>query len=202
MTTAPVTAEIARQHAQLATLTSQSELGLPAEGYASWYGPGFAGRRTANGEVFDPSQLTAAHKTLPFDTRLRVTNLSNGQSVIVRINDRGPFRPGRIIDLSRAAAERLRMVGSGVARVRIELLTVSGTPAWAALASDELQGFGIISRFHPRGQLLYLTSVAVTEPLLVRVVGNDIPPGVAADLLLSPEAFALLGSRVTAVRGP
>lgn len=89
-------------------------------GTASWYGPGFAGRRTASGDVFDPSALTAAHLTLPFGTRVRVTNLANGRSVVVRINDRGPYVAGREIDLSRAAARRLGI--DGTARVRLEVL--------------------------------------------------------------------------------
>jgi rare lipoprotein A len=94
-----------------------------AEGQASFYGAGFAGRPTANGERFDPTEMTAAHRTLPFGTRVRVTNVRNGQDVIVRINDRGPFHGNRIIDLSRAAASEIGMVSSGVARVRIERLT-------------------------------------------------------------------------------
>lgn len=94
-----------------------------AEGQASFYGSGFAGRPTANGERFDPTEMTAAHRTLPFGTRVRVTNVRNGQDVIVRINDRGPFHGNRIIDLSRAAASEIGMVSSGVARVRIERLS-------------------------------------------------------------------------------
>ena len=89
-------------------------------GRASWYGPGFHGNRTANGEVYDQWAMTAAHKTLPFDTVLRVTNTSNGRSVVVRINDRGPFIPGRDLDLSRGAAQELGF--SGVATVRVEEL--------------------------------------------------------------------------------
>ena len=91
-------------------------------GRASWYGPGFHGRRTANGEVFNSNALTAAHRSLPFGTRVRVTNIHNGRSVIVRINDRGPFIRGRIIDVSAGAARILRMIHSGVAPVRIEIL--------------------------------------------------------------------------------
>jgi rare lipoprotein A len=90
------------------------------EGVASWYGPKFHGRRTANGEIYDMHKLTAAHKTLPFGTRVLVTNLDNGATVVVRINDRGPFVKGRIIDLSKAAAERIDMIGTGTARVKIE----------------------------------------------------------------------------------
>ena len=90
-------------------------------GYASWYGPGFHGNTTASGEVYDQYAMTAAHKTLPFGTELRVTNTANGRSVVVRINDRGPFVDGRDLDLSRAAAEALGF--DGVARVRIERLS-------------------------------------------------------------------------------
>lgn len=86
-------------------------------GKASWYGEPHHGRRTANGEVFDMNELTAAHKTLPFGTRVRVENLATGQAVVVRINDRGPFTPGRVIDLSRAAAERIGLIRTGVAPV-------------------------------------------------------------------------------------
>lgn len=90
------------------------------EGVASWYGPAFQGRRTASGEVYDQERLTAAHQTLPFGTRVRVTNLENGRHVVVRINDRGPFKKRRILDLSRAAAREIGMLGRGTARVRIE----------------------------------------------------------------------------------
>jgi rare lipoprotein A len=92
------------------------------EGLASWYAGKFQGRKTASGETFDTAEMTAAHKTLPFGTRVKVTNLENGRDVIVRINDRGPFVEGRIIDLSRAAADALAMTGTGVARVRVEVV--------------------------------------------------------------------------------
>ena len=88
-----------------------------ARGLASWYGEPFHGRRTASGEVFDMNELTAAHKTLPFGTRVRVRHASTGKEVTVRINDRGPHVPGRIIDLSQAAASSLGIVQSGVGRV-------------------------------------------------------------------------------------
>jgi rare lipoprotein A (peptidoglycan hydrolase) len=89
---------------------------------ASWYGPGFYGNRTANGEIYTGNDLTAAHKSLPFGTRVRVTNLNNGRSVVVRINDDGPHVGGRVIDLSRAAASRIGLLSSGVAPVRLEVL--------------------------------------------------------------------------------
>ena len=92
------------------------------QGLASWYGPRFHGRRTANGERFNKHHLTAAHRTLPFNTRVRVVNLRNGKSVVVRINDRGPYVRGRIIDLSYASAHLLGMHPQGVVPVRLELL--------------------------------------------------------------------------------
>jgi len=87
---------------------------------ASWYGPRFHGKLTANGEQYDQMALTAAHKSLPFGTVLQVTNLKNGKSVIVRINDRGPFVEGRDLDLSKGTAIALGMLGRGIARVKVE----------------------------------------------------------------------------------
>lgn len=92
------------------------------DGMASWYAGKFQGRLTANGEVFDTNQLTAAHRTLPFDTLVKVTNPVNDASVVVRINDRGPFIEGRVIDLSRAAAERIGIAAAGVAPVDLEIV--------------------------------------------------------------------------------
>ncbi|MFP4376086.1 MAG: septal ring lytic transglycosylase RlpA family protein [Spirochaetales bacterium] len=107
-----------------------SERATPAEesdghelrGYASWYGGKFQGRLTANGERFDTNLLTAAHKTLPFDTIVEVTHLDNGRTVQVRINDRGPFVEGRVIDLSRAAAEAIDMTAQGIAMVEVRII--------------------------------------------------------------------------------
>jgi rare lipoprotein A len=92
-------------------------------GLASWYGDVWQGRRTASGRIFDMNELTAAHKTLPFGSKVKVTDLRNQRSVIVTITDRGAFFPGRVIDLSLAAARQLRMVNTGVDPVRLELLT-------------------------------------------------------------------------------
>lgn len=91
-------------------------------GVASWYGPGFHGNRTANGEVYDMYGISAAHKTLPFGTIVKVVDLETGRSVVVRINDRGPFVKGRIIDLSYGAAQELRMVEKGLAKVGLKIL--------------------------------------------------------------------------------
>lgn len=88
-------------------------------GTASWYGPGFYGKRTANGEKYNAKAMTAAHRTLPFNTTLKVTNLDNGKSVVVRINDRGPFIRGRVIDLSKKAAQELGLIGTGTAEVEL-----------------------------------------------------------------------------------
>jgi len=99
--------------------------GYSQEGNASWYGEPFHGRRASNGEIYDMYKLTAAHRTLPFDTVVRVTNLSNGKETTVRITDRGPFVNDRIIDLSFAAARQIDSIGAGVVPVRLEI--VSGT---------------------------------------------------------------------------
>jgi rare lipoprotein A len=93
-------------------------------GVASFYGPDFHGKLTANGEVYDMYGRTAAHKTLPLNTIIRVTNLANGESMIVRINDRGPYIPGRMLDLSYGAAKKLDFVAQGTTRVKIEVIEV------------------------------------------------------------------------------
>jgi len=93
-------------------------------GYASWYGKKFHGRPTASGEIFNMYKLTAAHRTLPLGTYVKVTNLSNGKSVIVKINDRGPYVKGRIIDLSYMAAKKIGMVKKGVQKVKIEVISL------------------------------------------------------------------------------
>ncbi|MDY6940037.1 MAG: septal ring lytic transglycosylase RlpA family protein [Cyanobacteriota bacterium] len=98
------------------------------DGWASWYGPGFNGNHSASGEIFDQYAMTAAHRDLPFNTLVRVTNIDNGRSVVVRINDRGPFIHGRVIDLSMGAAEEIGMVSSGTAPVQLEVLE----PDWSA----------------------------------------------------------------------
>lgn len=91
-------------------------------GIASWYGPGFHGKQTANGETYDQMALTAAHKTLPLPSCVRVTNLENGLSIVLRVNDRGPFYPGRIIDVSQRAAQILGFQRQGTTRIRVQIL--------------------------------------------------------------------------------
>jgi rare lipoprotein A (peptidoglycan hydrolase) len=97
-------------------------IGWTETGIASWYGPGYDGRPTASGEIFDMRAMTAAHRKLPFNTWLEVTNLKNGKQVEVRVTDRGPFKDGRILDLSFGAAERLQMVRDGIVRVHLKVI--------------------------------------------------------------------------------
>jgi rare lipoprotein A len=103
------------------------------EGIASWYGPGFHGQRTASGEVYDMDGMTAAHRTLPLDTTVRVTSKVNGRQTTVRINDRGPFVGNRVIDLSRAAATEIDMIGPGTAPVTVDVLAIGGGKVGLAL---------------------------------------------------------------------
>ncbi len=102
--------------------------GYDETGLASWYGPTFRGKRTANGEMFDANALTAAHRTLPMPVNVRVTNLENGRSLVVRVNDRGPFSRGRLIDVSARAAQLLGFYGKGTAKVRVTYLSRADLP--------------------------------------------------------------------------
>ena len=118
------TASIVRRHVEVAhtPFTSHEPTGgtkTASQGIASFYSEG---TRTASGEKFDANELTAAHPTLPFGTKLRVTNVTNGQSVTVRVNDRGPYVPGRVVDVSYSAARTLGMVGGGVAKVKLDVV--------------------------------------------------------------------------------
>jgi len=106
----------------LVLLTLSPIFAAAEDGLASWYGGKFHGRMTSSGEVFDTNTMTAAHRTLPFGTVVKVTNLENGKSALVKINDRGPFVGGRIIDLSRAAAAAIGMIDSGVAHVSLQIV--------------------------------------------------------------------------------
>jgi len=117
------------QPTQQATTFSSAPVMYRLSGWASWYGPGFDGNTSASGEIFNQNDLTAAHKELPFGTFVRVTNLDNGLTVIVRINDRGPYVGDRIIDLSAGAAQVLGMMGSGVAPVSVEVLGTQNSQA-------------------------------------------------------------------------
>lgn len=116
------------------TFVPRHDPNYTAEGIASWYGASFQGRRTANGEVFDRFALSAAHPTMPLPSYARVTNLENNRSIIVRVNDRGPFHGNRIVDVSRAVADTLSFRGAGMARVRVDYVG----PASTAGSDDEI----------------------------------------------------------------
>jgi rare lipoprotein A len=120
--------------------------GTEEVGFASWYGAPHHGRRTASGEVYDMHQLTAAHRTMPFGTRLLVTNRDTSQSVEVRVNDRGPFVEGRILDVSYAAARQLGAVGPGIIPVRVRVIALPGTRAAAGDGGLTLQVGSFTSR--------------------------------------------------------
>lgn len=138
--------------------------GYLERGVASWYGPGFHAAKTSNGEVYDMYAMTAAHKTLPLPAYVRVTNLRNGRSVVVRVNDRGPFKEGRIIDLSYTAASKLDMLRDGTALVEVQALTpggdipaVTGAPpsslyVQAGAFGDEANAQRLVDRLKAEGQ--------------------------------------------------
>lgn len=138
--------------------------GHALEGYASWYGGKFQGRLTANGEVFDTNELTAAHRTLPFGTIVRVQNLDTQRSVVVRINDRGPFVDDRVIDLSRAAADVIGLTGAGIAPVRLEIMHYQ--------EESDLRTLQIAS-FSVRGN---------AEALVNRLADYDIPAAIETNI--------------------
>lgn len=130
----------------------QEDYELVETGVASWYGPGFHGRRTANGEKFDMNELTAAHRTLQLPSLVRVTNLENGRSVVVRVNDRGPFKRGRVMDVSKKAAQLLGFIGTGTAKVRLEVMTRESMEiAMAAKRGEDTRGREI--SYNTEGQM-------------------------------------------------
>lgn len=199
---------------------AQSNHDYAAQGYASWYGPGFHNRLTANGEVFDAWEMTAAHLTLPFDTRVRVTNLDNGAYVTVRINDRGPYTDNRIIDLSQGAAEELGMLRSGVVPVRVEVLGVRDVnvsvqdnqqalaeaqataddidrASYQAALASYLEGYTVVSAEHQEGELLLLRSDVYDSLIIVRVAERTALEH--SDLLVSNLLYQKLGNQVYVV---
>ncbi len=138
-------------------------------GIASWYGPGFDGKRTANGEIFDTNGLTAAHKTLPMPSMVRVTNLENGRSIAVRVNDRGPFSPGRIIHLSRRGAQLLGFIERGTARVRVEIMAEDSQLLAAAASKSGGDSLPPPPKAAPAGE--------VTSGGLEPIAGSKVSPG-------------------------
>src|SRR5215469_13195706 len=159
-----------------------------AEGIASWYGPDFHGRLTANGEVFDMHGISAAHPTMPLPSYARVTNLNNGRSIIVRVNDRGPYANNRIIDLSIGAANALHFYGEGLARVRVEY--VGRAPIDG---SDDRVLMATLREDHP-AQVPSQLMIASAAPFVPSIGEDEVPP-------LPPERPYALGpatSRVAA----
>lgn len=136
-------------------------------GIASWYGPGFVGQSTASGEVYDQNAMTAAHKTLPLPTLVRVTNLENGRQIELRINDRGPFVNSRIIDVSRRAAQLLGMEANGTARVRVQVMAEESRELAARLGGGEVAAAG--GGTSPPGGITQITAApapkVTTQPL-------------------------------------
>lgn len=162
--------------------------GYLERGVASWYGPGFHAAKTSNGETYDMYAMTAAHKTLPLPAYVRVTNLRNGRTVVVRVNDRGPFKDGRIIDLSYTAAAKLDMLRDGTALVEVQTLTPGGgIPAVAAATPSALYvqagAFGeeanaarLVARLKTEGQpLAFVRRDVVAGRALFRVRIGPIP---------------------------
>jgi rare lipoprotein A len=142
-----------------------------AEGIASWYGDAFHGRLTANGEVFDKEAISAAHPTLPMPSYVRVTNLQNKKSLIVRVNDRGPFHSDRVIDLSHKAADLLEFNTNGTARVRVEYVAPASLEG-----SDDRRLLATLRNGEPAPAPVYLASAKPVLPLTRSGRGNDVLP--------------------------
>src|ERR1700680_4742797 len=167
----------ARRPARVQTPAAPARVGAIETGVASWYGVPYHGRRAASGEIYDMEKLTAAHRSLPFETWVEVTNLSNGRSVGVRINDRGPFVRGRVIDLSQAAARDIGMLGPGTAPVQLRVIA---PPAGMQLpkASTPVAWYAVqAGAFADRNRAESLCAAMVEAFAEARVVqGGDTPP--------------------------
>ena len=171
-----------------------SSVGYVERGVASWYGPGFHKVRTSTGEPYDMYAMTAAHKTLPLPAYVRVTNLQNGRSIVVRVNDRGPFVGNRIIDLSYTAASKLDMLRNGTAMVEVRTLEAAavGAPLTAALAAPS----AALSAAAP-------SAAPAAAPLIATpITGADAPPPSPAAVAQSPEAASDVNGAVSTVPVP
>lgn len=152
------------------------------EGVASWYGPNFHGKLTANGELYDQHAMTAAHRTLPLPSVVRVTNLENGRQVVLRVNDRGPFAKDRIIDISRSGAEALDFISSGTTRVRVEILSDESRALKAALlAGEDGAGTGFVAA--PSGSI---SAQPLDAPMGSASASSEVVPAARSDSLLRP----------------
>jgi rare lipoprotein A len=156
------------------TVPLPPESRLSQTGIASWYGPGFHGSTTASGDIYNQSDLTAAHQTLPLGTRVLVTNLANGSSTEVTINDRGPFAKGRIIDLSYAAAQSIDLVGPGTALVRVDVID-SPTPIQTIRSSlDYTLQVGSFSQLGNAQQLRARLAKSFTDVTIAPIQAKDV----------------------------
>lgn len=180
----------------------QENFSYSETGIASWYGPGFHAKRTANGEIFDANELTAAHRTLQMPSLVRVTNLDNGRSVVLRVNDRGPFARGRIIDVSSKAADLLAFKGKGTAKVRVETLPAeSRRIAEDAKAGRDTRGYEVALNNNPRP-----ANPNAPVTLYPDQVGLSVQTASAADTMgatqvASVESVSLEPSRAQPVQG-
>lgn len=171
-------------------------------GIASWYGPGFHGKSTANGERFDTNELTAAHRTLQMPSLVRVTNLENGRSVVVRVNDRGPYARGRIIDVSSKAADLLGFKGRGTAKVRVETLpSESRRIAADARAGIDTRGYEIALNGNPRPAQPNQPVTLYPSPTAVSVQTSNPADTLEPARVASVEAVPLDPSRLEPVQG-
>jgi len=177
---------------------SPPAIGAGETGVASWYGHPYHGRASASGEIYDMEKLTAAHRTLPFGAVVRVRNLDNDRTVEVRINDRGPFAQGRIVDLSRAAAREIRMLGPGVAKVRLTLIAL---PAKTAPAYYAVQTGAFRERANADRQRALMAKQFGSARLLIR---NADPPlwRVVVGRESTQEGAAALAGRIAIDHGP
>ncbi len=189
----------ARKHRITTNAAPPPQIRTGETGLASWYGHPYHGRAASNGEIYDMEKLTAAHRTLPFGTWVRVTNLSNDKTVDVRIIDRGPFIDGRVIDLSHAAAQAIDLIGPGIARVRLDILS-----APQITAADNWYGVQA-GAFRDRDRAEHLRSTMEREYGMARVVLRSGSPTlwrVVVGKEHSEEAANVLAQRIRAEVGP
>lgn len=171
-------------------------------GIASWYGPGFHANNTANGERYDQNELTAAHRTLQMPSLVRVTNLDNGRSVVLRVNDRGPYSKGRIIDVSSRAADLLAFKGKGTAKVRVETLpTESRRIAEDARAGKDTRGYEIALNNNPRPAVANQPVTLYPSPTAVSVQTAEPEDTMGATRVASVQAVPLDPARLQPVQG-
>ncbi len=156
------------------TYVPREQYDLVESGIASWYGPGFDGKKTANGEIFDKRELTAAHRTLQMPSLVRVTNLDNGRSIIVRVNDRGPFKRNRVIDVSEKSAELLGFKGIGTAKVKLEVLQQESLRiAEAAKMGQSTRGYEVAMNDRPGDVLETVAYDTSSGSVSVQPVGRE-----------------------------